>query len=159
MARNQEYLTAAAGLMRAMRQATLATLDKGLPFASLVTPALDEDGAPLLLLSGLAAHTRHLRANPACALLIAGPAVDDNPQTAPRLCLQGEARPVAGEAQNARYLAAHPYAARYIGFGDFGLWKLDVRAVQFVGGFGAAGRLDFAALQHEISQNPGAAQG
>jgi putative heme iron utilization protein len=159
MARNQEYLTEAAGLMRAMRQATLATLDKGVPFASLVTPALDAEGAPLLLLSSLAAHTRHLRASPACALLITGPAVDENPQTAPRLCLQGEASPVEGEALQARYLAAHPYAARYIGFGDFGLWRLAVRGVHFVGGFGAAARLDFAALQHEISPNPGAAQG
>jgi hypothetical protein len=31
---------------------------------------MDANGLPILLLSGLAAHTKHLRGNPACALLI-----------------------------------------------------------------------------------------
>jgi putative heme iron utilization protein len=151
MARNQEHLAKAAQLMCGMRAGTLATSHLGQPFASLVTPALDEDSQPILLLSSLAAHTRHLRATPACALLIVGEPVDDNPQTAPRLCLSGEAVLIPPEPAKARYLARHPYAAQYADFGDFSFWKIIVHTVQFVGGFGAAGRLDFAALQHEIS--------
>jgi putative heme iron utilization protein len=153
MAANQEPapLAAAAALAVAARSATLATLDEGAPHASLVTPAWDEGGAPVLLLSSLAAHTRHLVANPACALLLQGEAPGPNPQTTPRLSLSGTAARVPAEAARERYLKTHPYAAGYAGFGDFGYWKIIITATQYIGGFAAAGALDVAALQHEIS--------
>jgi hypothetical protein len=34
------------------------------------------------------------------------------------------------------FLAAHPEAAQYAGFGDFGFWRLAVESVRWVGGFG-----------------------
>lgn len=153
MAANQEpsRLAAAATLVLAAKSAALATVHEGLPYASLVTPAWDVDGAPVLLLSSLAAHTRHLRANPACALLLTGQAADENPQTTPRLTLGGVAAQVEGEAVRTRYLQTHPYAATYAGFGDFAFWKITVSTAQYVGGFGNAGILEIAALQHEIS--------
>lgn len=153
MAANQEPapLAAAAALAVAARSATLATLDEAAPHASLVTPAWDEDGAPVLLLSSLAAHTRHLAANPACALLLQAAAPGPNPQTTPRLCLRGTAAPVPAGAVRERYLKTHPYAAGYAEFGDFGYWKITVTATQYIGGFAAASALDAAALQHEIS--------
>ena len=53
-------------LLRAVRWATLATLapDSGAPFASLVNVASAADGSPILLLSQLAAHRRHIAADP-----------------------------------------------------------------------------------------------
>ncbi|MGO9817347.1 MAG: pyridoxamine 5'-phosphate oxidase family protein [Acidocella sp.] len=151
MAANQEALAEAAALLRGARVGTLATVHEGMPHAALVTPALDADAQPILLLSTLAVHTRQLKANPACALLVTGAAVTENPQTAPRLCLTGEARLILSERVRARFLAAHPYAAQYVDFGDFGFWKVFVHEVQYIGGFGRAMRLNFAALQHEIS--------
>lgn len=153
MAANQEQerLTAAAVLAVAARSATLATLHEGFPHASLVTPAWDEDGQPVLLLSSLAAHTRHLRANPACALLMLGTATAPNPQTTPRLSLNGTAYPVPAAGVQKRYLTAHPYAAQYAGFDDFSYWKINITVMQYIGGFASAGALDVAALQHEIS--------
>lgn len=153
MAANQEAarLKTAAALAVAAKSAALATVQAGMPHASLVTPAWDEDGAPVLLLSALAAHTKHLRASPACALLLAGQQQDENPQTTPRLTLSGIAAPAAAEEVRARYLQAHPYAAAYAGFADFSFWKITVASAQYVGGFGNAGILDFAALQQEIS--------
>ena len=52
---------------------TLATLNgSGDPFASLVTVlATDPDGSPLLLVSQLSAHTRHLDKDVRCSLLLA----------------------------------------------------------------------------------------
>lgn len=153
MAANQDpdLLKAASALALAARSATLATVDKGAPHASLVTPAFDTDGQPVLLLSALAAHTRHLRAHPACALLFTGPPATENPQTAPRLCLSGEARVVSGGNMKETFLRIHPYAAQYVSFGDFSFWKVFVTTAQYIGGFASAHRLDFAALQHEIS--------
>jgi hypothetical protein len=153
MAANQERerLAAAASLLVAARSATLATVHEGAPHASLVTPALAGDGQPVLLLSALAQHTRHLRANPACAMLVTGAAQSENPQTTPRLCLNGQAHPVAAEEVRARFLEIHPYAMQYAGFSDFSFWKITVSTAQYIGGFANAAHLDFTALQHEIS--------
>ena len=129
-------------LLRAARAATLATTGQGgQPFASLVTPACAPDLSLLLLLSDLSEHTRHLRADPRFSLLAAGVAEGPNPQTAPRVTVTGLAEVADDPALKARYLAIHPYAALYAGFGDFHLWRLRPLSALFVGGFARAVRL------------------
>ena len=93
----------------------------GQPFASLVTPATAPDLSVLLLLSALSEHTRHLRADPRCALLVAGPARDGQPadRAAGDRHRRGGAR-ADDPALKARWLALHPYAAFYAEFADFG---------------------------------------
>lgn len=132
---------AARTLLRAARQGMLATQAAGQPFASLVTPATAPDLSVLLLLSELADHTRHLRADPRCALLVTAPAPEPNPQTAPRVTVSGVAELADQPELRARYLAIHPYAALYAGFGDFRLWRLRPERGMFVGGFAQAARL------------------
>lgn len=161
MAANQEQslLEAAAALLGQARNAVLATTAGSQPYASLVTPALDDAARPILLLSSLAAHTGHLRANPRCALFISGLPTTSNPQTTPRLCLMGMAGLVAAETVQALYLRAHPYAAAYAGFSDFNFWRLEIFEIKFIGGFAQARDLDFLALQHEVFKNRMAANG
>ena len=132
---------AARCLLRAARSATLATQFAGHPFASLVTPAVTPDGTVLLLLSGLSAHTSHLRADPRCALLVTGPAAEANPQTAPRLTVVATAAPEPDPALRRFWVSRHPYAALYADFTDFGLWRLVTLQAHYVGGFGLARRL------------------
>ena len=134
----------ARGLIRGAMAATLATTANGQPFASLVTPAPAPDLSPLLLLSTLSEHTRHLAADPRCALLFAGAADGPNPQTAPRVTVTGLAERVPGAevpALKARWLARHPYAALYADFGDFALWRVRIGGVLQVGGFARAERI------------------
>nr|WP_295742304.1 pyridoxamine 5'-phosphate oxidase family protein [uncultured Acidocella sp.] len=151
MAVNQEQrLIDAAHLLQTARSATLATVHEGMPHAALVTPALDEDAQPLLLLSNLAVHTRHLRAHPACALLLTGTPASDNPQTTPRLCLTGEARELPDKSKRDIFLKTHPYATQYIDFADFSFWKLFILGSNYVGGFANASSFQFAALQNQI---------
>jgi putative heme iron utilization protein len=133
-------------LLRAARVGTLATSAKGQPFASLVTPACLPDLSLLMLLSSLSEHTRHLVADPRCAVMVAGPAVSANPQTAPRVTVTGVAERVEDAAAKARFLAVHPYATLYADFGDFSTWRLRPVAGQIVGGFARARRLGQAAL-------------
>ncbi len=128
-------------LLRAARAGTLATSAQGQPFASLVTPATTPDLSVLLLLSSLSEHTRHLRAEPRCALLVAGQPAGANPQTAPRLTVTGLAEPDPDPALKARFLAVHPYAQLYADFGDFAVWRIRPLAGLFVGGFARAVRL------------------
>jgi heme iron utilization protein len=141
-----EASLAARRLLRASRAATLATQADGQPFASLVTPATAPELAILMLLSGLSEHTRHLRSEPRCAVMALGPAMDANPQTAPRVTVTGIAELTDDPTLKARWLAVHPYAALYAGFADFSLWCLRPLGALYVGGFGRAARLSVADL-------------
>lgn len=133
-------------MIRRARSATLATsltMDNSpLPYASLVTIATDYDGTPLLLLSGLADHTRALAENPHCCLLIEEATFLNNPQTGPRVSLMGRAVKVTDPAHRAtvrhRFLARHPSAALYADFADFSFWRLEIERAHFVGGFARA---------------------
>lgn len=140
-------------LLRAARVGTLATTTaEGQPFASLVTPACAPDASLLMLVSSLSEHTRHLRADPRCAILVAGTPQDANPQTAPRVTVTGLAEPDPDPALKARWLAMHPYAALYADFGDFSLWRINPMAALFVGGFARATRL----RQADLAPDPAA---
>jgi putative heme iron utilization protein len=139
----------ARALIRGAGSATLATSAGGQPFASLVTPAPAPDLSPLLWLSALSEHTRHLAAEPRCALLFTGAAEGPNPQTAPRVTVTGLAERVPeaeAPALKARWLARHPYAALYADFADFALWRIRIGAALHVGGFARAERIRAAEL-------------
>jgi heme iron utilization protein len=136
-------------LLRATRVGTLASVAHGQPFASLVTPACAPDLSLLLLLSDLSEHTRHLRTEPRCSVLVTGPPACANPQTAPRVSVTGLAERIVDVALKARYLAVHPYAAIYADFGDFSLWRLQPLGGLYVGGFARAARLRAADLAPE----------
>jgi putative heme iron utilization protein len=139
-------------LMRGAAAATLCTVTEGQPFAALVTPATDIGATPLLWLSTLSEHTRHLKLEPRCALLFTGQAEAANPQTAPRVTVTGLAEPVPeaeAPALKARWLARHPYAALYADFADFALWRVRPGGALLVGGFARATRLKRAELLPE----------
>ena len=139
-------------LLRAARVGTLATSIDGQPFASLVTPAPAPDFSLLLFLSSLSEHTRHLRAEPRCAVMVAGAASEQNPQTAPRVTVTGIAEPAPDPALKARWLAVHPYAALYADFADFSLWRVRPLSGLLVGGFARATRL----RQADLTPDPAA---
>ena len=133
---------AARNLMRGCGQATLATLTRpgsdgeGWPSASLVLTGFAPDGSPLLLISGLAEHTRNLNADPRCGLLFDDTAGHADRLTGPRLSVQGEAVRDGDPALLRRFLARHPSAETYVGFGDFALWRVAVTRGHMVAGFG-----------------------
>ena len=145
-----EAARAARQIARAAISGALATLrrsaqdkgqERGQPYVSKVGVALDPDGQPLFLFSTLAAHTQDLLVDPRCSLLVEAPSTAANPLESARATLVGKARRLSdAEALAAReiYLARHPEAARYAGFGDFAMWRLAVDKVHFVGGFGNA---------------------
>jgi heme iron utilization protein len=124
-------------LMRAARTATLATLlDDGTPYASLVKPASDMAGRPVILVSRLAWHTRNLQADGRASLLFAAPALDRDPLEAARVTAIGRLAPCPREACAERFLACHPDAAAYAGFADFSFWRMEVERCHAVAGFG-----------------------
>jgi putative heme iron utilization protein len=130
---------AAKELLRTIRAGALATLDGsgGAPFASLVNVATDVDGAPLLLLSRLAAHTRHLEADARASLLLAQSGKGD-PLAHPRLTVTGRAERTSEPRVRRRFLARHPKSKLYADFADFSFWRLDIAQAHLNGGFARA---------------------
>jgi hypothetical protein len=124
-------------LMAEQGSIALGTLTaEGHPYVSLVLTAPDANGAPLMLLSDLAQHSRNLAADGRVSLLFDGTAGSADPLDGARLTVLGTARRHADPAARARYVARHPSAARYAGFGDFHLYRVAIDRAQLVAGFG-----------------------
>lgn len=125
------------------RHGALATLSPsdGWPQATRVGLA-SYRGAPLILVSALAAHTAALRADPRCSLLV-GKLGPGDPLAYARATFRCRAGEIArggsahGAARSA-YLAAHPRAKLYADLGDFCFMQLTIKAASFNAGFGRA---------------------
>ena len=125
-------------LMRASRTATLGSLMDGGPYASLVTVAFDMDTAPLLLLSDLADHTRNVQTDDRVSLLFEAASGLPNPQSGPRLTVQGYIKPSDAPDHARRFIARHPAAKLYSDFSDFNFYRVEAERLHFVGGFASA---------------------
>ncbi|MDX2289273.1 MAG: DUF2470 domain-containing protein [Hyphomicrobiaceae bacterium] len=121
---------------------SLATLQagRGHPYASLVLVAYTPDGAPILLLSTLALHTRNLAADPRASLLLDGTAGSADPMSGDRATLIGTIEKVSDQDRSAdlaqRFVRRHPAASQYAGFADFAIYTMAVESCHFIGGFG-----------------------
>lgn len=128
----------ARALMRASRTATLGTLMDGGPYTSLVTVAFDMDCRPLLLLSDLADHTRNIAADERVSLLFEAVSTLPNPQSGPRVTVQGRIEPCDEPHLVPRFIARHPAAKLYLSFSDFNFYRVEMESLHYVGGFAAA---------------------
>lgn len=131
-------------LIRTARFGALAVAEPrtGWPLASRVGVATDADGAPLILVSGLSAHTRAMAAEPRVSLLIGEPGRGD-PLAHPRITVLARAERLERgtrvyERAERRYLNRHPKAALYAGLGDFAVMRLAPERAALNGGFGKA---------------------
>jgi putative heme iron utilization protein len=124
-------------LLREGRSGALATLmpGSGDPYCSLVNVAPAADGAPLLLLSTLAIHTKNLLADPRASLMIDERKAGD-PLEGARIMLMGTAMPTNDPAARQQYLSQHPEAGQFAGFKDFGFYRMEIARIHLVAGFG-----------------------
>jgi len=125
----------------------LSTLNKtdGYPYGSVVEYLPLPDGDIIMLLSQLAEHQRNLMADARASLLIAPALADRDILSQARLSLLGDVMPENNKAHfAASYCALHPAAESYLNFGDFEFYRLQVRAVRYIAGFGQMGWLDAA---------------
>lgn len=150
---DDEARALARGLLAEARHGALGVRlpEGGAPMVTRIALALDEAGGPMTLISQLSEHTRALRADPVCSLLVGEPGERGDPLTHPRLTLQARAgfvpRPGPDHDRlRERYLQQVPKAKLYIDFGDFSLVRLRVAGAFLNGGFGKAYRLSPADL-------------
>jgi hypothetical protein len=122
---------------------TLSTLSvdpAGYPFGSVVSFTVDADGDPLFVISRLAVHTTNVLADQRASLLVAE-AVDAgiDPLARSRVTLLGDVASVPSAEQETAVEAVAwrvPGVAGYASYGDFACYRLRVRTVRWVGGFG-----------------------
>jgi heme iron utilization protein len=128
---------AAKKLLREGRSGALATLmaGSGDPYCSLVNFATAADGAPLLLLSRLALHTKNILADPRVSLMIDERKAGD-PLEGARVMLMGRAEATEDPEARRRYLDRQPEAEAFAGFGDFGFYRIALTHAHLVAGFG-----------------------
>ena len=129
--------TTAKKLLREGRSGALATLfpGSGDPYCSLVNVATAADGAPLLLISTLAIHTKNLLNDPRCSLMI-DERKEGDPLEGGRVMLMGKAEKTDDPEARRRYLGRQPEAEMYEGFADFAFYKMNLTGVHLVAGFG-----------------------
>lgn len=143
---------AAKRLLREGRSGALATLMAGAgdPYCSLVNVATAADGAPLLLISQLAVHTKNILADPRVSLML-----DERKQGDPlegaRVMLMGTAVATDDPALRRRYLVRHPEAEMFAGFRDFGFYKIELNRAHLVAGFGRIVDLDATDVLTDVS--------
>ncbi len=141
-------------IIRSSLKASLATLESGtgFPYASLVTVAFAPDGAPLLLLSRLALHTRNLLADHRASLLFDASDGAGDPLAGGRVTVIGAMEQLApSDGIRRRFLARHSGAEMYVDFADFGFWKLAVERAHYIGGFGRIVDLSTAQLLIDVT--------
>jgi putative heme iron utilization protein len=128
---------AAKKLLREGRSAALASLmpGSGDPYCSLVNVATAADGAPLLLISRLAVHTRNVLADPRVSLMIDERKPGDPLQGA-RVMLMGTAAATDDPEARRRYLDRQPEAEMFAGFADFAFYRMTLKTAHLVAGFG-----------------------
>ena len=131
--------------------ATMSQKQPGYPFASVMPYGLDSTGNPTFLISQMAMHTQNLTAVPRATLLVAERF--GSPLGSARISLIGDVGRV-DESQKqeiaATYLKRHPKAQQWAKFGDFSFYRLQIKAIYFVGGFGIMGWItpdDYAAAE------------
>lgn len=126
---------AAKKLLREGRSGALATLmpGSGDPYCSLVNVATAIDGAPLLLLSNLALHTKNIQAAARVSLML-----DERKEGEP---LEGAIMLMGTCAKSdpsvaAAYLRRHPEAEMFANFADFAFYRMEIGRAHLVAGFG-----------------------
>jgi putative heme iron utilization protein len=132
---------AARKLLREARSGALATLMPGTgdPYCSLVNVATDPAGAPLMLLSTLAIHTKNLLADRRVSLML-DERKEGDPLQGARVMLTGscskKTESSAVSMAASAYLRRHPDAEQFANFQDFGFYRIDIARAHLVAGFG-----------------------
>jgi putative heme iron utilization protein len=156
------YAEQARTLIHLGRLGTLSTVSlkqPGTPFGSVAPYGLDERGQPLFLISSMAMHTQNLQADSRASLLVAEASTPDDALGAGRVTLLGTARKIEKEngvelAEVRRlYLRAYPNAQYWVDFDDFSFYRLEVKDVYFVGGFGVMGWVTASPTTARASSN------
>lgn len=154
---NSDFAHVLRQLVRGRKVAALGTLHGGRPFVSMVPFAVAADGALVIHVSKLAAHTRDILKSPEVSILIAeSESSEKMAQALARVTIQGRARVRERDhrdyaAARAAYAERFPDAAPLFDFSDFKLFVVRPLSARLIAGFGQAVTIDAAEFRSGIS--------
>ncbi len=127
-------------------QAVLSTLSvdvKGYPFGSVVPYCADRSGQPVILISDIAQHTRNIVADPRVSLICLDNSADDQ-QASGRVTLLADAIKISADDDDSvwRYYSYFPHSLDYHKTHGFDFYRLHIKRIRFIGGFGRIHWLD-----------------
>ena len=132
---------AARTLVRRLDAGVLSTHSvevEGYPFGSLTPFVASPEGRPVILISGMAQHTRNILSDSRVCLTVYDPAEKDK-LASNRVSIMGDGAPVPASQRETlaeRYFAFFPHARKYEGHLDFHFYWIEPFRVRFVSGFG-----------------------
>ncbi|GJM15601.1 MAG: pyridoxamine 5'-phosphate oxidase-related [Thermodesulfobacteriota bacterium] len=121
---------------------TLSAKHPDWPFGSMMPYGLDEKGRPTFLISTMAMHTHNLIRDGRSSLFVSQTDSGGDPLDASRVTLMGETTKVPDEQLHEvrdLYLKRYKNASYWVDFDDFSFYRMDIKDIYFVGGFGAMG--------------------
>ena len=125
-------------LVNAGKVATLSTDYKGTPFGSLTPYALDGKGCPILFLSNLAVHTKNIKKNPKCSIMVSKIDAED-PFNSARITFVGKLVRIDNkhrEKFKEIFLKRQKTSEQFIDFADFHFYYIEIESIHYIGGFG-----------------------
>ncbi|CAH1656795.1 MULTISPECIES: DUF2470 domain-containing protein [unclassified Chelatococcus] len=146
-----DQIGAAKTLLRSTRYGALGSLDaENAPYTSLVNVGTDVDGAPVILISRLALHTKNILRDSRVSLMLSHVGGGD-PSAHPRISIKGRASLTTDENARRRFLARHPGSAGYSTFADFGFYRIEPESAHLVAGFGRIYSLQAAEFMTDLT--------
>ncbi|CAH9050392.1 hypothetical protein PSECIP111854_00521 [Pseudoalteromonas sp. CIP111854] len=129
-------------LVRQSNVCVISTISKnlaGYPFGSVSPFMSDNEGRLVFYIAGIAQHSRNLSEDSKVCATVFDAAEQGDQNAHARVTIVGDATLVPEdecEALLARYERQYPEAVSYRQAHDFALWRMDVKRVRYIGGFG-----------------------
>jgi len=131
----------------------LSTTYEKVPFNSLVPYIVDSKGHPIIFISDLAQHTDNLSNDSKCSFMIYK--IDgDNLFDSARVTFVGKMVRLPKKERKkwkAEYLAKHPKSKQFIDFGDFHFYRMEIKSIYYIGGFGDIGWIELEDYNKEFN--------
>ena len=148
----------AVNLYRESDNGILSTVSKkhdDYPFGSFVTYVSGTSRTAYLYLSDLADHTKNLHHSPKSSLTIIKLNTVGDKQNSERLTIMGDLVPLSEDELDSckiRYYKILPESKAYANMHDFNFYKIQIKNVRWIGGFGKIAWLDASKW---IDESPG----
>ncbi|MGB0894108.1 MAG: HugZ family protein [Parashewanella sp.] len=137
-----QALTEARLLVRKSDSGVISTIShnlRGYPFGSVSPYISDSEGRLYFYISDIAQHSKNLALDSRMSMTIYNQADLGDQNEQGRVTIVGDAFPVEDELQQqelARYINRFPKAEAYAQAHGFKMWRLDIKRVRYIGGFG-----------------------
>ncbi|MBD1583393.1 HugZ family pyridoxamine 5'-phosphate oxidase [Pseudoalteromonas sp. S16_S37] len=129
-------------LVRQSNVCVISTISKnlaGYPFGSVSPFMSDNEGRLIFYIAGIAQHSRNLSEDSKMCATVFDAAEQGDQNAHARVTVVGDAAPVPVDEHDAllaRYERQYPEAISYRQAHDFQLWRMEVKRVRYIGGFG-----------------------